>query len=368
MPAAGIFDPPPVPRFAAPGPAGADRWDAWRNDFRRGLAGLLGLQPRPDGPVEAAGFATERLDGYTRTYIEYGGASGPVPAWLLVPEGRSEPGPAVIAPPGHGFGADEVVGLDSSGRPAGTPAGFHQHFAVELCRRGAVVLVPEPLGLGRRRDPRDVSATDPAANSCRSMSWRAVAMGRTLLGSRVDDVLTGLRYLQSLPSVDSTRIGVAGGSGGGATALFASAVEPSFRATAVFSYFCDWNESILAMRHCDCNYVPGLSAAAAIHDVAALIAPRTLILEAGRQDPIFPIHGVRAAWERLHSLYGGPAGRLSLHLHDGGHVIDGSAAFPLLLDQLRRPAGADDDPAVVPHPPAQGCGAGREIAQAEGGP
>ena len=64
-------------------------------------------------------------------------------------------------------------------------------------------------------------------------------------------------------------------------------------------YFCTFEGSIGMIRHCECNYVPGVMRLGEMYDVAGLIAPRPFCAIAGRGDGIFPIDHVEFAYERL---------------------------------------------------------------------
>jgi dienelactone hydrolase len=161
-------------------------------------------------------------------------------------------------------------------------------------------------------------------------------LGRPLLGSRVQDTLRALDLLQSLPEVDAGRVGIMGGSSGGAVALLAAALEPRLRAAVVSSYFCTFRDSILAMRHCHCNYVPGLLEDGEMYDIAALVAPRPLLIESGAQDPIFPLHGVLEAYGQLRGAYAalGAAAQLEQDITPLGHQIGGGRAYSFLRERL----------------------------------
>jgi len=322
--------------FAFPDTPDPDAWEEWRAAFRGRLRARLGGLPVERGGLSfVAGPPIER-PGYSRTYLEYTSAPGvTVPAWLLVPAGLAAPAPAVLALHGHGSGMDEPAGLGPDGAECDEPFGYHQSFALALCRRGMVVLVPELAGFGRRREPGELRG-DPAASSCRAAAWWGIMLGRPLLGGRAWDALRGFDLLQSLPAVDSGRIGVMGGSGGGAVALLVAGLEPRLRAAVICSYFCTFTDSILAMEHCSCNYVPGLLQDAEMYDLAALIAPRPLLVEAGAADPIFPLPGVLAAYERLSAAYAllGAPGQLSRDVFPGGHQISGRMAYDFLQRQL----------------------------------
>jgi predicted esterase len=59
-----------------------------------------------------------------------------------------------------------------------------------------------------------------------------------------------------------------------------------------------------------------------MREVAALIAPRPLLVISGRRDPIFPITATRRAWSGLKQVYDllGASGRLEKDFFDGGHA------------------------------------------------
>jgi dienelactone hydrolase len=254
----------------------------------------------------------------------------------LIPNDLTGPAPAVIAVHGHGSGMDDLVGLNADGSQRTQPQGYHQDFALALCRRGMVVLAPELRGFGRRREPQD-QAAGPTDNGCHAAAWWGIMLGKPLLGSRVGDVLRGLDLLQALPEVDEQRIGIMGGSGGGAVGLFAAALDQRLCAAVISNYFCTFEASILAMQHCACNYIPGLLQDGEIYDVAALIAPRPLLIEAGTDDPIFPLPGVLAAYERLHESYSlqGAAKHLERDVFVGGHQISGATSYDWLAGALQ---------------------------------
>ena len=68
-------------------------------------------------------------------------------------------------------------------------------------------------------------------------------------------------------------------------------------------YFCTFRDSIMSIPHCADNYVPGLLKVAEMSDVAGLCAPKPLVVVAGEQDDLFPIQGVRKAFEDLREIY-----------------------------------------------------------------
>ena len=319
-------------RLAAPTGADPQEWAAWRAALVARLHGVLGLQTPQTAPLDARSETPTSHRGYRREFVTFAGGPGAeVPAWLLVPEGASGPRPAVIAVHGHGTGVDDIVGINLDGSERDEPVGYHQNFALALCRRGFVVLAPEVLGFGRRRDAEDVAA-GPGQSSCYNAALWGMMLGRPLLGRRVADTMRAVDYLATRPEVDAARIGIMGISGGGTVALFTSALDARLRAIALSGYLSTFRDSILAIQHCLCNYVPGLLAEAEMYDVAALLAPRPLVVEAGIHDPIFPIDSVRHSFEQVRSAYTllGAADRLASDFFEGDHRISGALAYNFL--------------------------------------
>ena len=89
-----------------------------------------------------------------------------VPAYLLVPDGRVAPGPAVLAAHGHGPGKAEACGLERTGTPN---ADYADQLAPARLRRAR----PRPALLRRaaRLEPR--RTTTPATPTSSTPSWRA---------------------------------------------------------------------------------------------------------------------------------------------------------------------------------------------------
>ena len=69
-----------------------------------------------------------------------------VPAYLLVPHDRVEPGPALLAIHGHGPGKARICGVTDEEHDEGPP------YAHVLASEGYVVLAPDLRGFGERSD------------------------------------------------------------------------------------------------------------------------------------------------------------------------------------------------------------------------
>src|SRR4051812_31038897 len=138
---------------------------------------------------------------------------------LFVPRGRTQPGPTLIFT--HGGPIRQMM-------PAFHYMYYYHNAYAEnqyLASRGYVVLsVNYRLGVMYGRDFREV----------KDGGWRG--------SSEYKDVLAGARYLQSLPTVDKTRVGLWGGSYGGLlTALGLARNSDIFAAGVDFHGVHDWS-------------------------------------------------------------------------------------------------------------------------------
>ena len=138
--------------------------------------------------------------------------------------------------------------------------------------------------------------------------------------------------------VDAGRIGVMGNSGGGTISLFSAALLPRISFAMPSCYFCTFADSIMSIKHCTDNYVPGLLTHAEMPDVMGLFAPKPVVVVAGKDDPIFPIRGVRKAFRHLKNIYraAGAADRCHLSVGPGGHQFYADVAWPKMLREIRR--------------------------------
>ena len=110
----------------------------------------------------------------------------------------------------------------------------------------------------------------------------------------------------------------------------------------ISGYFYGVDDSLLHLPgNCDCNYIPHLWEAADMGDVAALIAPRPLLIETARQDPLNGPRGMANVFEQYavtaqaSKLLDAPA-RLTHDTFDGGHVWHGTVAFDWLDRWLKK--------------------------------
>jgi dienelactone hydrolase len=308
-----------------PAPAPTTDDETWRAQTRAELAARLGVHPAPV-PLELE--VTDEVDcgDYMRHRIVFDvEATMSVPAFLLVPHARRDaaPGPAVLAVHGHGAGKSLVCGID-----AGGPGDDYAHT---LARLGYVVLAPDLRGFGERAD-----WMPPDKYHCDWDLVCATMAGVVPLERNLWDLQRALDVLTDHPLVEPTRIAVAGLSYGGTCALFLAALDERVRVAVVSGYLSSWRAAhTVPWNMCGSQVMPGQLGAIEHVDVAALIAPRPLLVESGTDDVIFPVAAARATVGQLRALYerlGAPEDAIVHDVFEGEHRWHGTEV-PAFLER-----------------------------------
>lgn len=313
----------------------------WQQQFRDTLIRLTGLDHISSGAGELALepeiHESVNMDGYRREKGSIQTEPGiRIPFYLLLPEGAEQPLPLVISIHGHGKrGKETYVGRFASEEEKVNAIEGERDIALQAVREGYAVLVPDQRGFWEmsRQEEKDHPS---AGNSCLDLQRKALMFGRTLIGERVHDTGRLIDYAATRSEIDMARIAVTGNSGGGTTTLFAAALDERITAAIPSSYFCTFSASVLAMYHCMCNVVPGIMHTAEIYDIAALIAPRPLLVVHGKEDSIFPIAATREAFAHVQEVYEhlGVSERCQLFEGDGGHRYYKEPVWPFVKEHL----------------------------------
>ena len=318
----------------------ADQALAWQSQTRKALAEVLGLSLADQSPllpnsietVDKGDYIREKLLIQTRANVN-------MPFYLLLPKQAARPLPVVLAFHGHGYGVKDIVGLWEDGEERETPDGYHKDFAVEMVRAGFAVAAPEIACFGERQP--DFSYLNTALGqseptSCAHAAMLAFHMGGSVLGMRVQDGLRLVDYLETRPELDTNRLGAMGISGGGMHTFFSTCLDQRIKACVVSGYYSTFQDSILAMSHCACNFVPGLGQFGEMYDLVGLIAPRPLLVESGNYDPIFPRQAVERSVERAEAVYRvfGVQAQPQTDYFEGRHRISGRKAYDFLKNAL----------------------------------
>ncbi|MBM4050271.1 MAG: hypothetical protein FJ279_34685, partial [Planctomycetes bacterium] len=200
----------------------------------------------------------------------------------LLLEPARKPVADVIALPDADWTPEMLVGLPAHGRAEARPGKdgvpSEAQFARRLAENGCRVLVP--MLIDRQQTYSGTPGIRMTNQPHREFIYRAAfEMGRHLIGYEVQKVLAAVDWL----SGEGRRIGVVGYGEGGLIAFHAAAADPRIDAAAVSGYFgpreAVWQEPIY-------RNVFGLLDEFGDAELAGLIAPRTLIVEACRHPEI----------------------------------------------------------------------------------
>ncbi|MDR7335908.1 alpha/beta hydrolase family protein [Roseateles asaccharophilus] len=307
---------------------------AWRADTRwraDALATARSLMQRPGD--DGGGFATDLLaeqdrGSHVAQSLTLRGALGDrVPALCLRPKGPG-PHPAVLVMHDHGARFD--IGKEKMVRPlAANPSAdawvqryYGGAFVGDtLVDAGFAVLAIDALGWGERGRPGF------ARDDQQALANHLLQLGHSWAGLIASDDLRAHRWLSEQPGVDAKRVAVLGFSMGAFRAWQLAAVAPEVSACVAAHWMCTregllragehtlQGQSAFSMAH------PGLAAELDHPDVAALIAPRPLLLMGSPEDKLFPWDAQQAAWRQLGRAWQGGAG-LSTRTTPGGHRFD----------------------------------------------
>jgi dienelactone hydrolase len=329
-------------RFCAESVTHAERW---QRETRQALAQVVGFQSTPRVPPEPQRIEEVDKGDYVRLKLLIRVSSGArMPVYLLLPKGGTAPHPTVVAFHGHGYGVKDIVGLWEDGEKRDTPDGYQKDFAVALCRRGFAVAAPEISCFGERQTDFSYLNTtlgQGEPTTCTHTAMLAFHLGGSAIGLRAYEGRRLIDYLETRAELDTGRLGAMGISGGGLHAFFSTCLDPRIRACVVSGYYSTFKDSVLAMSHCACNFVPGLAPFGEMYDLVGLIAPRPMLVEAGTRDPIFPIDAVRRSVARARQVYGiwGAADQFETDYFEGRHQISGRRAYDFLWEKLTKDEG-----------------------------
>ena len=286
-----------------------------RERVRGALAGMWGpfpertpLNARQVGTLEQDGYVVERLTYQSRPSFH-------VTANLYRPPSPAKDLPAVIFPCGHGQG--------------GKAAEAYRRFATLMARNGIAVLAWDPLGQGERlqfpRSEPGGSEFGQGSGEHRVLGNRCYLVGENLMQYRVWDATRALDYLELRPEIDAGRIGIAGQSGGGMTALqfacFDDRIKAAFISCAVASFRAKTEALLIADPE---QILYGTLRAGIDHpELLAAFAPKPLAIGAALRDYV-PIDGVRRTHEELQAVYGklDKPGNLQLVETDAEHGMN----------------------------------------------
>ncbi len=255
--------------------------------------------------------------------------------YVLIPKNLSKKANGVVALCGHGYGVRQILNISKRGNKKHLRYidNYQKNFAVELVKRGCVVIAPELFGFGEARLTSDLWKPF-YISSCDELSHHLLPYGLTTASVRIAQALMCAKVLRDMDSVDSNKVSLMGISGGGLTALYASVLDDSIYKTVICGYVNTFRDSILSMWHCPDNYIPGILEMGEIYDFASALAPKELFIESGNKDKLFPIGASETAHKNIKRIYelAGAKDKLHIDVFNGKHSVCGRKSFDWLAE------------------------------------
>ncbi len=264
---------------------------------------------------------TEEKEEYTLSKLTILPENGEaILVYLLKPKQTEAPYPVMICLQGHAPGMYISIGEARTEKDQKLIAGGRD-LALQAINNEWAALVVEQKGFGER-------AVEGV--SCNDQSLRELMKGRPMLGQRAMDISHAIDFIETQEDLDTEKIGCMGNSSGGTTSFFAACTDERIDLAVVSCSFSTYETSWLKYHHCSCGYLPGILEVGDMPDLASLIAPRKLIIVAGKEDYIADIEGVREGYAIAKKAFAAQnvPENIMLIEGDGGHQFYPDLAWP----------------------------------------
>ena len=311
---------------------------AWQIEARNKLSELLGMQE-----IEKARCALTceiEYDRYAEDLdcreirIRYTTEENvTVPCHICIPKDAKTPLPVMIALQGHSTGMHISLGRPKYEKDQASISGGDRDFVKRAVKEGVIAIAMEQRCFGE-------CGEIGGQTNCKLAGMRAIMLGRTIIGERVWDIMRLIDLLKRDFSslADTDKVICLGNSGGGTATIYAAAMDERIQVAVPSCAVCRYGDSIAAMEHCTCNYVPYIAKYFDMGELCQLVAPRSLIVVNGVEDSIFPIDGAKACIDVARIAYEGAGAADKLHhvIGEAGHRFYADATWPTLHREIEK--------------------------------
>ncbi len=291
--------------------------EQWQKNAEEKLKELLGLPRSVCEPLFEKEYEKELEDcrEIRFTFQSEEGEFAPAVLWLPKVTQNKKP-PVMICLQGHSTGMHVSMNRPKFDEDKEDAESGDRDFAVQCIKNGFAAVSLEQRCFGERG-----GTPNP---DCYIASQTAILSGRTIIGGRVWDIKTLIDVLENNFSneINTDKIYCMGNSGGGTATFYAAALEKRIKGAIPSCAFATFYGSIGIMRHCACNFVPGIAKYFDMAEIAGLIAPRPLVIVSGKEDSIFPLDTAEHEFSRLKDIYykNSDSPENCVHIKgDGGH-------------------------------------------------
>ena len=317
-------------------------WETWREATSAKLKELTGYNTMVGSELQPKITDEVVFDDYIRQRVEINTEPDVVMTlYVMIPTTGTPPFPAVLAPHGHGSGGKySVAGITDHGDDiANAVKHYNYDYGIQFARAGFITFCPDARGFGERQE--EGAKNSILNSSCQLINNMALPLGQTVTGMWAWDLHRLIDYVEMRDDARSEGVGCGGLSGGGLQTLWASALDERITCSVVSGYMYGYRESLLDLHgNCSCNYVPHLYEYVDMGDIAALIAPRPLLVETGDQDPLNGASGVANTESQVDIACRafrllGTEDSLSHDIFEGEHRWNGVEAIPWMVKHLQ---------------------------------
>lgn len=301
-------------------PESMEEWADRKAELKQRVLVANGLWPMPKKtPLNSTIYGKSRRDGFTVEKVHFESLPGHFVTGLLFrpDEGDSATGqggakrPGVLSP--HGHGGRQYAYADSQMKQAMETGGESLPMSgrfpklarcAHLARMGCVVFIFDMLGY---EDSQQISydlahrykAVRPEMEGLQNygfFSGQAEGRLHSVMGLQTWNAIRALDFLESLPDVDSSRLAVTGGSGGGTQTILLGAIDD--RPVASFP---NGMVSTSMQGGCTCENCSLLRIGTGNVELAALFAPRPQGMTAAKD---WTVDMMTDGYPQLKQLYG----------------------------------------------------------------
>ena len=259
-------------------PATKEAWEKRARALKEHILVSMGLWPSPTKcPLNARITHRVERDGYSIENVHFESLPGfYVTGNLYRPAGTDGPHPAILNPHGHW----------QEGRVNHEPDGSIPARCINFAIQGYVAFAWSMAGYN---DSTQLAHRTFGDN--RKLLW-----GLSLMGLQLWNGMRSIDFLHSLPDVDNSRIACTGASGGGTQTFMLTAVDDRVHAAAPVNMVSGHMQG-----GCICENGPNLRIEANNMEIAALAAPRPLLLVSATGDwtvntPVHEYPAIRAVY------------------------------------------------------------------------
>ena len=236
-------------------------WTEKAEALRQQIRVANGLVPMHEPtPLNAKIFGKIEREDYTveKVYFE------PFPGFLTTgnlyrPKGKTGPFPGIVSPHGH-WGRGRLEDIERGSIPA---------RCINFAKQGYVVFAYDMIGYNDSD-----KQIEHRFGGAREGLW-----GLSAMGLQLQNGIRAIDFLQNLSDVDKERIGCTGASGGGTQTFILTAVDERIKVSAPVNMI-----SATMQGGCRCENAPNLRLDASNLEIAALMAPRPLLLVSATGD------------------------------------------------------------------------------------